>query len=144
VGVTGTDVQTLLRRAVQTSDPKVMREAFDRLIDRGPDALSPDAEYQTRHEDYVMEMPQSGERVRGRDAMRSMQENFPTPPTISVKRVMGANTTWVLEVNDYGGDIWHVVVIVELDPEGRILRDTRYYAKPFDPPDWRAEWVEQM
>ena len=101
--MTGTDVQTLLRRAVQTSDPKVMREAFDRLIDRGPDALSPDAEYQTRHEDYVMEMPQSGERVRDRDAMRSMQENFPTPPTISVKRVMGANTTWVLEVNDYGG-----------------------------------------
>lgn len=62
--MTGTDVQSLLRRAVQTSDSKVMREAFNRLIGRGPDALSADAEYRTRHEDYVMEMPQSGERVR--------------------------------------------------------------------------------
>lgn len=61
-----------------------------------------------------------------------------------MKRVVGANGTWVLEgVNDYGADVWHVVVILELDPEGQI-RDTRYYAKPFDPPDWCAEWVEQM
>jgi hypothetical protein len=122
-----------------------MREAFERLIVRGPDALSADAEYRTRHEDYVMEMPQSGERIRGRDAMRSMRESFLGPPTISVRRVVGANGTWVLEgVNDYGGDIWHVVVILELDPEGSDPARHGYYAKPFDPPDWRAAWVEQM
>lgn len=28
--------------------------------------LSPEAEYEIRHEDYTMEMPQSGERIRGR------------------------------------------------------------------------------
>jgi hypothetical protein len=28
--------------------------------------LSPEKEYVLRHEDYVMEMPQSGERIRGR------------------------------------------------------------------------------
>ena len=28
--------------------------------------LSPEEEYEIRHEDYVMEMPQSGERIRGR------------------------------------------------------------------------------
>jgi hypothetical protein len=27
--------------------------------------LSADAEYEMRHEDYVMDMPQSGERLRG-------------------------------------------------------------------------------
>ena len=53
---------------------------------------------------------------------------------------------WVVEgVNDYGdGDTWHVVLVVEFTDDGRILRDTRYYAKPFDPPDWRAAWVERM
>jgi hypothetical protein len=53
---------------------------------------------------------------------------------------------WVIEgVNDYGdGDTWHVVVVFEFTDDGRIVRDTRYYAKPFDPPDWRAAWVERM
>jgi len=32
--------------------------------------LSPEEEYQIRHQGYTMEMPQSGERIRGRDKMR--------------------------------------------------------------------------
>jgi hypothetical protein len=143
--MTDPHIQYLLRQAVRTSDPAVMRQAIDRLVAGGPDALSAEAEYETRHEDFVMEMPQSGERIRGREAMQSMQEAFPTPPTISVRRMLGSNGIWVIEgVNDYKEDVWHVVVILELDPDGRILRDTRYYAKPFDAPEWRAAWVEPM
>jgi hypothetical protein len=92
-----------------------------------------------------MEMPQSGERIRGRDQMLAMQQAYPTPPTITVRRVIGSGRVWILEgVNDYAGDVWHVVLILELDPEGRVVRDTRYYAKPFDPPAWRASWVGPM
>ncbi len=140
------EIGTLIRRAMDTGDASVMREAFLRLIGGGHDSLSPEAEYELRHPDYVMEMPQSGERIRGRDAMRSMQEQFPAPPDITVRRVTGAATVWVIEgVNDYGGgELWNVVVILEFDGQGRILRDTRYYAKPFDPPAWRAGLVEQM
>ncbi len=35
--------------------------------------------YRLRHEDHVLEMPQSRERIRGRDAIRAMQEVFPEP-----------------------------------------------------------------
>ena len=38
---------------------------FERL-----EHLDAEADYELRHPDYVMEMPQSGERIRGRDAMR--------------------------------------------------------------------------
>jgi hypothetical protein len=39
---------------------------------------SPEEEYNVRHqEDYVMEMPQSGERFRGRENMRAFQETHP-------------------------------------------------------------------
>jgi hypothetical protein len=138
-------VRELLRRAVQHSDAVAMREAIDRLFAGGKDAQSADAEYWLRHEDYVMEMPQSGERIRGRETMRAMQEAFPTPPTITVRRVIGAGRVWVVEgVNDYDGDIWHVIVVLELDHDGRFVRDTRYYSKPFDPPAWRAHWVEPV
>ena len=35
--------------------------------------LDPEEEYSVRHEDYMMEMPQSGERIRGRERMREFQ-----------------------------------------------------------------------
>ena len=50
--------------------------------------LSTEAEYNVRHEDYVMEMPQSGERIRGREKMRQLQEDYPAPPTIQLRRVV--------------------------------------------------------
>jgi hypothetical protein len=53
--------------------------------------LSPEAEYEIRYEDYVMEMPQSGERIRGRENMREFQETFAdhsNPPTIHLRRVV--------------------------------------------------------
>jgi hypothetical protein len=28
--------------------------------------------------------------------------------------------------------------------DGKMLRDTRYYAEPFEAPKWRAQWVERM
>jgi hypothetical protein len=139
-------VQELMQRAVTHSDATAMRQAIEQLFAHvSPDSLSPEAEYELRHEAYVMEMPQSGERIRGRDNMRALQEAYPTPPTITVRRVTGAANVWVVEgVNDYAGDIWHVVLVLELDQQGRILRDTRYYAKPFEAPVWRAAWVEAM
>jgi quercetin dioxygenase-like cupin family protein len=29
-------------------------------------------------------------------------------------------------------------------PYGKIWRDTRYFAEPFETPEWRAQWVERM
>jgi len=67
--------------------------------------LSPEEEYEIRHEDYTMEMLQSGERIRGREKMRKFQEAYPNPPSIQVHRVLVRDGLWVLEgVNDYGGD----------------------------------------
>src|ERR687890_717856 len=54
-----------------------VRELFFERLEH----LSAEAEYELRHPDYVMEMPQSGERIRGRDAMRAFQEAYPNPPT---------------------------------------------------------------
>ena len=42
--------------------------------------LSPEKEYELRHEDYVMEMPRPGERIRGREKMRELQQSSPDIP----------------------------------------------------------------
>ena len=77
--------------------------------------------------------------------MRVMQESFPgPPPSITIIRVSGAGHSWFLEgLNDYGdGDLWHVVIFMEFSATGLMLRDTRYYAKDFEPHPWRAEFVD--
>lgn len=91
-------------------------------------ALDPDSEYELRNEDFVADMPQSGERIRGRDAMRELQRAFPpdTKPTFAVRRITGAGELWTVEAEgDYGGPIFHVVLIIELR-DGKIIRETRY------------------
>src|SRR5215208_8411225 len=106
--------------------------------------LSPEEEYELRHEDYIMEMVQSGERIQSREKMREFQEAYPNPPAMQLRRVIVREGLWVVEiVSDYGGRIYHPVLIIELR-EGKMFRDTRYYSEPFEAPEWRAQWVERM
>ena len=134
----------LFRRAIDTDDASAMREGLERLF-CGTGGLSASEEFELRHEEYVMEMPQSGERITGRGRMRQMQESFPgPPPSITLTRVTGAGRTWLVEAcSDYGaGDLWHVVLVIEFAADGRMLRERRYYAKDFEPPPWRAAFTD--
>jgi hypothetical protein len=89
-------------------------------------------------------MPQSGERIRGRDNMRAFQEAYPDPPTIRPRRVVGAGR----RVGDRGPQRLQRPDLPHGDDrgfrDGKIWRDTRYYAEPFEAPAWRAQWVEPM
>ena len=106
--------------------------------------LGAESGYELRHEDFVMEMPQSGERIRGREKMREFQAAYPAPPSMRLRRVVVREGLWVVEVvSDYGGQEVHYVSMVELK-DGKMRRDTRYYAEPFEAPEWRASWVERM
>jgi len=86
----------------------------------------PEEEYNVRHpDDYVMEMPQSGERLRGRENMRAFQEAHPTSPSsIRLRRVLVKEGLWVVEaVIDYGdGRVYDLVLILELR-DGKMWRD---------------------
>jgi hypothetical protein len=93
-------------------------------------------------------MLQSGERIRGPENMREFQQAFAgnsNPPSIGLRRVLVRDGPWVVEgVNDYGEvGMYNVVLIVELK-DGKWWRDTRYYAEPFEAPEWRSRWVERI
>jgi hypothetical protein len=140
-------VQELFRKAIAQNDAEAMREGLERLLGvAGGRGLSADEEYKLRSAEFVMEMPQSGERIRGRDAMRAMQEAFPAPPqSLKIRRVVGGHHCWVLEGElDYGLGPWSAVVVLEFDDDGLIARETRYYAEKSEPPAWRSAWVEAM
>src|ERR671920_1387407 len=102
---------------------------------KGDVGLSPEEEYNVCHpEDYVMEMPQSGERFGGRENMRAFQrarsEHSTLPRSLQLRRVLVKEGLWIVEVViDYGGgQVFDVVLISE-------LRDEKM---------WRARWIERM
>jgi hypothetical protein len=96
-------------------------------------------------DDYTMEWPQSGERLRGRQKMREFQEaNAGSRPPRRLRRVLVREGLWVVEgVVDYGGGREvDFVLILELR-DGKVFRETRYYADPFEasrPCAFGAKW----
>jgi hypothetical protein len=101
-------------------------------------------------EDLVQEWPQSGERIRGRDNVIAVNDHYEgatgTTPQMTLRRIVKPGQAWIAEATiDYGdGTPVSVVSILETDADGRITRETDYFANPFEAPDWRRQWVERM
>ena len=108
------------------------REVINAIFDRDV-FLTPEEEMLYRIEDgFVAEIPQSGERIEGREAMVKLQRTFPEPPSVELRRVSGEGNHWAVEtIQSYSGDgDYYVCVLIEFS-RGKIARETRYYGKPF-------------
>ena len=93
-------------------------------------------------DDVVIEWPQSGEVIRGKQKIRELRLAFPTPPTATLQRIVGSGDLWVIEMLfDYNGDRYNTIVVHEYR-DGLVVHETAYYGAPFQPPAWRAKWVE--
>jgi len=95
------------------------------------------------HDDFVQEWPQSGERIRGRENSMAINQNYPGFPTQTVGRILAAGDLVTSEVTlNYGGQIYHGVSIFEFR-DGKVVKETDYFAQPFKAPGWRSQWVER-
>jgi SnoaL-like domain len=117
-------------------------------------------------DDFIDEMPQSGERTRGMANYLATLQNYPggvgtVDP--SRDRLVGSEDRWVLtpaftqlrsegsgDVYTYvgwvqypSGEKWQVVLLIELR-NGKIARTTSWYPAPFEAPAWRAPYVERF
>jgi ketosteroid isomerase-like protein len=98
---------------------------------------------QVYSDDAVQEWPQSGERIVGRDNIKAINENYPGLPDATIRRVSGSGDVWTVEtVLDYSGEVYNAVSVLEFR-DGKVARQTDYFASPFPPPQWRAHWVER-
>jgi hypothetical protein len=116
------------------------------LFERLRAAMDPALEYEARHEDYLVVFPQSGERL-DRDGLRRLQESVPggLPPRIQLRRVTGGDDVWFGEslIHYPDGAVSFGVSRVEFR-DGKMWRETRYYAEPFEVPAWRASWSKPV
>ena len=116
-----------------------------------------------RHPDWIVDWPQSGERVRGSGSFAEIVANYPGGrPTTEVSRIIGSEDRWVVTAGNTvlkvvgSGDAWwgewrmtypdgqayHVVDLIELR-DGLVRRETVYWAPPFEAPGWRRPFVER-
>jgi hypothetical protein len=119
------------------------------LYEAGDPAAFAQAAREMAAEDMVQEWPQSGERIRGRDNIAAVNENYPagsgTSPKASLRRIVEPGGAWVIEsVIDYGDGVPVSAVSIIETKDGKIVRQTDYFANPFDAPAWRSQWVEKM
>ena len=139
------------------------REIAERFV-RAIEAKDFETQYSLLADDYVDEMPQSGERTRGRDNYRAIAEHYPggvgdassqrvvgtedrfvVTPAFTMLRIEGTGDTftYVATVRYASGETWQMISIAQVR-DGKIARTTTWYAAPFDAPDWRAPYVERF
>ncbi|MDQ2941915.1 MAG: nuclear transport factor 2 family protein [Chloroflexota bacterium] len=114
------------------------------------------------HPEVEDSYPQSGELIRGPANLQAIIANYPgeyqdlgqhrviggedrfiSTPMFTVLRVEGSDDvfTGLQQARYPDGSVWFVVLIAELR-DGLIYRTQSLWAPTFDPPAWRAQWVE--
>ena len=96
-------------------------------------------------DDAVLEFPQSGERIRTRANIIAFRKAYPANVTFEMHRTIGRDDLWVNEYTiRYNGEKPHKVVGIMEFRDGHVVRERIYINEPWEPPVWRAQWVERM
>ena len=95
-------------------------------------------------DDAVLEFPQGGERIRGKANILAFRSSYPASLDFEMRRTIGREDLWVNEyVIRYDGKPSHAVGIMEFRGD-KVFRETLYVGDPWEPPAWRAQWVEPL
>ena len=93
-------------------------------------------------DDAVVEWPQGGERLRGKANIIGFRSAYPARQHFELHRTTGCHDLWVNEYTiRYDDQPVMVVGIMEFRDE-KVVRERIYFGDSWEPPPWRAQWVE--
>lgn len=97
------------------------------------------------HDDYVLDWPQSGERIRGRQNFVAINEHYPAAGRwqFDVERLVASEDEIATDVSVTDGVVKARAITFSTVREEKIWRQTEYWPDPFEPAAWRARWVER-
>jgi hypothetical protein len=122
---------------------RAVRAALERHWNAS-DASDFKVEHEIYREDAVLDYPQSGERIRGRQSIQESRSVQPNKKRFTVRRMIGGRDLWVTEfVLTYDGIPSYVVSIMEFR-DGLVAHETQYFSDRFDPAPSRAHLVERV
>jgi hypothetical protein len=142
--VAGTIADTRLMHDESRRSAMKDRETRGALERHWSDIEDQDVVHEIYHDDVVVEFPQSGERFLGRANLRAMREAYPAKVSAAIRQSRGYGDLWVTElVLTYDGKKQVNAVSIMEFRAGKVARETLYFGDPWDPPAWRAQWVER-
>ena len=97
-------------------------------------------------DDVLIEWPQSGERVRGKDNCIRVFTSYPggSPKLIALRRVKGKDDLWMTETElEYPDGQRYITASMFEFQDGKIAHEIDYFALEMPAPEWRIQWVEQ-
>jgi hypothetical protein len=142
------------------SNEEVIRRYVDAHVSHDHDTLG-----LLRSDDWFEEWPQSGERVRGHANDMQIMRNWPggdpqtdaagvrivgsedrwvLSPSWTAERVAGSGEAWWMQaIGRYpDGSTWFVSGFFHVR-DGKVRRETWFFAPPLEAPAWRSQWVER-
>jgi hypothetical protein len=96
-------------------------------------------------ENLAIDWPHSGERICGRASYIEIMRNYPDGWSATLGRVVGNDEDMASEVRvEHDGEVYHAPSFNRVR-DSVIVSGTEYWVRggSFDPPAWRAEWVEK-
>ena len=118
-----------------------------------------------RHPEWKAMFPQSGEIVPDTATDKRIFDTYPggAPRLLPGGRLVGTEDRWVTtplggaylvagEGDNWWGEfrmlypdgrVWNTVMLLELR-DGKVWRETSYWAEPFDPPEWRNQLTRRL
>jgi ketosteroid isomerase-like protein len=96
--------------------------------------------------DFVLDWPQSRERIRGAERFVAMNAEYPAhgPWVFTVHRIVGGPSEAVSDVSVTDGVQRARAVSFFTVADGRIVRMTEFWPEPFEPAAQRAHLTERM
>ncbi len=94
------------------------------------------------HDDFVFELPQSGERIRGRDNFIAMNRHYPGQWRIAITKLVASDDEVATEITaTYGEKNLPAISFFTLR-DGQILHIREFWPESFPAEEWRAQWVD--
>lgn len=98
------------------------------------------------HDDYILEWPQSGERIHGRDNFAAMNTAYPAEGkwTFQMNHIAAEGDLVVTDVSVSDGKLQDRCITFSTIREGKIWKQVEFWPEAFEAPKWRAQWVERI
>jgi hypothetical protein len=141
------------------SNEDVLRKYFAAHVAHDYDIVN-----ELRHRDWIIEWPQSNERIRGGANDRAIMDNWPgglpeagsvrlvgsedrwvMTPSFTMQRIVGSGDFWWGDgrASYPDGSSWFCAALLELR-DGKLYRETWYFGPPLEAPEWRSQWTEPI
>jgi len=99
---------------------------------------------QLLHDDYLLEWPQSGERIRGRENFAALNTAYPAEGKwhFTINQIVSDGDVVVTDVSVTDSKLTGRAITFSSVRDGKIIKQVEFWPEPFEAQAWRAQWVE--